>query len=344
MFNFKSDADNLIKPFVGEETPNYYLIVQVALALEKVGFWDIWKEDSSPKTVAQLSRLLSVREELLRTCLNFLWCVSNIVEKCGDDSFLVKKRNFLIAVYVLAAYKDVFDNIADLLTGEKIYGHDIIRDGFYLQKASEWITVQSINNAAILSAASDCEQFVDLGCGSAQSLVLFCKNNKSGVAVGIDNDFKVIQAAKSNIAKEGLQDRARIIQFDVAQIEQWRREIDFQKKTAFFASMILHEFLREGEKWLINFLSQFSKYYPNSRFFILEFDTISFEDLRKEIQSGENRSHQIHFALYKFWHPFTNQGMPQPLEVWQRIIVSAGWKLNRIIGPRRSLITFDCTT
>src|SRR3989344_322402 len=92
-----------------------YVTVQLCLTLEDIGLFDELRK--GPTTVTKLSDILRLRRELLDPCLEFLSVATDFFKK-GQDEIAFARSDFPKA-WILAAYKPVFDDLADLLRGKK---------------------------------------------------------------------------------------------------------------------------------------------------------------------------------------------------------------------------------
>ena len=313
-----------------------YFFIQICLALEKIGFFDalINQKEVNIKEFAKTRNLSS---RLLETCAEFLWATTDIIEKDGDILQL-KNKNFSKALWVLAAYKPVFDNLAEILKEEKKYGRDVSRDGYYLQKASVLFSSDAIRLVLAALENEKSGQLVDFGCGAANSLIDYCRHDNVRTSLGIDIDSDIARAARKNIEKAGLSGRITIVGSDVLNFKKWQHFVNGGQSQYFLASTMIHEFLRDGEKSVIDFLSKIKSRFPDSQFFIIEFDAMPFEKIKTEI----NTERKLFAAMYELWHPLTNQGMPQPQEVWERIITKSGWNVKNISRADMNLLIYHC--
>lgn len=315
-----------------------YFSVQIILALEEVGFWD--ELQGGKKKLEDISKNLSIDADRLRVCVEFLWATTDLLKKNVDDTYELSEKNFRTAFLIVSAYKPVFDNMAALLTGKKTYGFDVIRNGKYLQAASDTVTARAIEMVIKSLPKKENLQWIDLGCGSAQSILDFCGEDQSRVAIGVDVDPLTVAEARKHIEDAGLLGRASVIEGDITKIATWRDSVDSDKEKIFLISTVLHEFLKDGTQWLIDYLKEIQRTFPNSRFFILEFDTPSFTVLKDE----KNLEKKLFFAMYRLWHPFSGQGMPQPIVVWEEIFRAAKWRIKKTTRVGRDLIIYDCIT
>ena len=92
---------------------------------------------------------------------------------------------------------------------------------------------------------------------------------------------------------------------------------------AFNGIMVIHEFLRDGEDFVVDMLKNMKAAFPGKYLFIGEFDAISDEVYQKMPYPD-----RIHPLFYQhIIHPLTWQGLPQPKEVWLNIFKRADLKL-----------------
>jgi len=316
---------------------NNYLITQVLLALEEVGLWETLANHKR-KTVSELAKELGVHEHQLATSMDFLWSMTDFLDK-DAGYYSLREQEIRKPLIILKAYKDVFDNMGKILNGTRKYGENINRDGYYLQKASEFVTEKSINLIIGSLNGKRNLQLIDLGCGSAVSIINFCKQSGENSAIGIDIDESTVLEARKRILNENLHSQAQIILADAMDIKEWMGKIAQEKEKIFIISTLLHESLNSGERGIIQFLKQLHEKFTKTHLFILEFDTPSFE----KIKNLQDQVQKNFLARYRLWHPFSNQGMPQPRAIWERIIYSAGWNVNKITKEDMDLITYECT-
>lgn len=313
-----------------------YFFTQVCLALEKIGFFDAAARQDNIN-MREFAKTGNISERLLKTCVEFLWSTTDILEKEGDNVRL-KNKNFSKALWVLEAYKPVFDNLAEILKQEKQYGRDLSRDGYYLQKASVLFSEDAIRLALAALENEESGQLIDFGCGGAHSLIDYCRHDSSRTSLGIDIDSDIAREARKNVEEAGLRDRIVIVESDVLNFRKWQSFIREGQSQYFLASTMLHEFLRNGEEFVVDFLAKIKTGFPDSQFFIIEFDALPFEKLKTET----NMERKLFAAMYELWHPLTNQGMPQPREVWEKIITKSGWKIKNISQANMNVLIYHC--
>lgn len=338
MFFFKKE-NNLVKEKSGLSDhrliTHYYFLNHICLAMERCGVFDELKKKAL--SVAELSVRCSIEERLLSVCLEFLRTTSGLIKK--DNGKYVLAQPTLVSVYwVLAAYRPVFENLSDILVGKKKYGEDLTRDGYYLQKASDIFSGNATTQVLGL-VREEVGVLVDFGCGSADASIRYCRGHLWRKAIGIDVDPVIVREAKNHVVRNHLTSQINIVEADVMRVESWQAVLHNEKRLVFLASTMLHEFLRNGEDGVIFFIRNLKKCFPGSRFIIVEFDAIPFERLQNE----PDEARKLFAAMYEVWHPLTNQGMPQPENVWRRIISGGGGIVKSVTRAKNDLLIYDCS-
>ena len=166
---FKKAAQEILPISWYRSITYQYFFGQVCLALERIGFFNECARQDSV-SIQEFSKSWNISKHLLETCIEFLWSTTDILEKDGDIVRL-KNQNFPKALWVLAAYKPVFDNLAEILKEEKKYGRDVFRNGYYLQKASVLFSGVAVRLALLALENEKSGQLIDFGCGAANSLI-----------------------------------------------------------------------------------------------------------------------------------------------------------------------------
>lgn len=320
---------------------NDYLIMQVCLVMEAIGFFKGLASKENGESVTELSKKLRVDETLLRKCVEFLWLCTDILDKENDFVALKKSGTGNIAwtLWMMCAYKPVVDNMTGLLRKEKLYNRDVKRNSHYLQKASFALTESAIKKITDGLREKGPKILIDLGCGWADSLIMHCQNSAEHFGVGIDIDAETVREAVRRVENLGLRNKIQVLRADIIDIDRWKNYVPRDEEIAFLASGILHEFLGKSEEHLIDFLKSVRKAFPLAHFFIIEYDMPSSKIIKEEPASANN----LFATSYALLHPFTNQGDPQPKEVWERLLSAAGWKIMKINGEISRLI-FHCVS
>lgn len=335
MFNFKKRQ----KPFEISRSRiiiNDYLIFQICLGLEKDGVFRLLSR-SDPLSVEEVGEKLGLNHARLSVCINFLLVATDFLKE-ENGRISLCKNFFWTNLWGMLAYKDVFDNLAPLLTREKVYGVDLARDGYYLQKASERFSSDAINCVVAMLVRRDPATLVDFGCGSAKSLIAYCSQKKMGKGVGIDNNQDIVKEALANTEKAALHESIKIINADVRSVDVWGEAVNIEDRLVFLACTMLHEFLKFGDDFVIAFLRNIKNKFSTARLIIVEFDGLSFD----EMKNCKDTDRKLRASIYQFWHPFTDQGMPRPEEDWKKIIKAGGWNISDIVRARNDLLIYDC--
>lgn len=315
-----------------------HLIITIWASLERIGVFDEFRKRKSAITIKELARTLNAEERLLEPCIYFLWATTSLLNK-RRNSFSLKNPNSFPKGFVLAAYKPIFDNLESLLLGTKKYGKDVERDGYQLQKASDIFSKPAIDRILEKIKHIDVDHvLVDLGCGSAEFLIRACKQNLHARGIGIDVSDEITISAQKNVRQDSMVHRIKVIQDDVFSSSTWKNHIPSDAPCIFIGSTILHEFLYKGRKIFVEFLKHFKEMFPGSRFFVVEYDALGFEKIKKKLHTEQ----ALFSAMYLLWHPLTNQGLPQPQNKWRAIFSDADWTIRDAERTENDLIIYDC--
>ena len=123
---------------------------------------------------------------------------------------------------------------------------------------------------------------VDLGCGSGDIIIDFCKRQKTFKGVGVDISKSALKVAKINVKKNKLSKRIDLIHGDMKNPATYSSKLkSSNNKLAFNAIMALHEFLIDGEEAVINILKKMKKKFPGSYFILGEFNKASHSEFQK---------------------------------------------------------------
>ncbi|MDO8561003.1 MAG: class I SAM-dependent methyltransferase [bacterium] len=316
---------------------NDYLVVQIGFALERIGFFKLL-EERGKINFKEIVELLKVREDYLRVCTDFLWAASSILER-DKDFFSLKYKTVGRGLWWLAAYKPVLDNLAGLLTGEKLYGRDVKRIGHYLQKASD-LSNQDAADKALYLLRNEGGILVDMGCGSAHTLITYCQEKAGRYGVGIDVDPETVQEARRHVKGAALEGSISIVESDAFEVERWRDAVLKKQKVLFLLNTVLHEFFRNGDEAVAGFLQELKKEFQDSKLIIIEFDAWEFSKIKEE--KDRNKAAAFYAARYQLVHPLTDQGMPRSRKEWEDVIKKGGWQVKDIIPAEYNLVIYNC--
>ena len=206
------------------------------------------------------------------------------------------------------------------------------------EKISHINTRSAIDKALESISTYETSVLIDLGCGSSNSLIEFCKKTQNRSGIGIDMDSDIVYEARKNVEKAELGGKIKIIQNNIIGVEEWANAIPKDAQLNFMMSGILHEFFRFGEHWVISYLQKFHNFFKGARVFLIEFDALSPEEIRQE----QDARRKVYTAFYQFYHPLSNQGMPQKRAVWERVMKEAGWDVKHIYHAENYFLVYEC--
>lgn len=324
--------------FLGENITHWtqsirrgYAMSFLLSSFHDTGVFELLK-DLKPKSTKEISKKLSLNKLILESGLNFLVNADNSIIKDKNGKYqmteLGKKRIFsdqamAMALGAVGAYHVLLTNFTSTMKNELIYGKDFIRDGRLVAKSS--VLTGKANYSWIAQKISDLkvDTVVDLGCGSGDIIIDFCKRQKSFRGIGLDIDPQAIQVAKENVKKNQLDDRIELVTGDMLDPSTYSHKIESKgEKVAFNAIMALHEFLIHGEIAVVNVLKKMKKEFPGSYFILGEFNRCTDEEFSK-IPIYE----RMHMLFYQeIIHGLTDQDLAS-LDTWKKMFNEADVKL-----------------
>ena len=313
----------------GQSIRNGYIRSFIVFALHETGVFVEMRKSKEPQTSKQLADKCNVNGWLLDGVLNFLTHADEVMSKKNNAFTLTEKgRKWLFADPILAmsygavgAYNSILTELVPCLRNEKKYGTDFVRPGDLIAKGS-YYTGKS-NYPWVVSKMKELgvKTVGDIGCGYADVLVGFCKLDSEVKGVGVDISPEALDVAGKRIDKEGLTDRIRLVQGDLTNPSSFQDAV--KDVDAFNGIMVIHEFLRDGEEYVVDMLKNMKAAFPGKYLFIGEFDAISDEDYQKMPYPD-----RIHPLFYQHViHPLTWQGLPIHKEEWLEIFKKADLKL-----------------
>ena len=226
----------------------------------------------------------------------------------------------------VGAYNVILTQYAAAMQRKKFYGKDFIRDG-RLVATSSVLTGQA-NYPWVIAKLKKLKvkTVVDLGCGSGDIIIHFCKRHKELRGVGLDIDKGAIQEAKKNVKKAKLTKKIDLIKGDMINPKTYSKKLKHKgNQLAFNAIMALHEFLRDGEMAVVNILKKMKKEFPGSYFILGEFNKASDSEFAKIPLSK-----RMHMLFYQeIIHNLTNQALADK-KTWKKMFKKANVKLIEI--------------
>jgi len=328
-------------PFIGKEITDWTQFIRrgYALAFLLYSFHDTgvfeYLRDGKKRSIKEIAKKLKLDEKILSGGMNFFANADNSIVKDKSGKFKIskvgKKRIFAnqtlaMSLGAVGAYNIILTQYAAAMQKKKIYGKDFVRDG-RLVATSSVLTGQA-NYPWVIEKLKKLKvkTVVDLGCGSGDIIIHFCKRHKELRGVGLDINRGAILEAKRNVKKAKLINRIDLIQGDMINPRTYSKKIKHKgKQVAFNAIMALHEFLRDGEVAVINILKKMKKEFPGSYFILGEFNKASDSEFAKIPLSK-----RMHMLFYQeIIHNLTNQALANKT-TWKKIFKKANVKLLEI--------------
>ena len=320
--------------FLGENITHWtqsirrgYAMSFLLSSFHDTGVFEVLKE-LKPKSSKEISEKLSLNKFILESGLNFLVNADNSIIKDKNSNYqmteLGKKRIFsdqamAMALGAVGAYHVLLTNFTSTMKNELVYGKDFIRDGRLVAKSS--VLTGKANYSWVAQKISDLnvDTVVDLGCGSGDIIIDFCKRQNSFRGIGLDIDPEAIQVARENVKQNKLDDRIELITGDMLDPSTYSHKISSKgEKVAFNAIMALHEFLINGEIAVVNVLKKMKQEFPGSYFILGEFNRCTDEEFSK-IPLYE----RMHMLFYQeIIHGLTDQDLAS-LDTWKKIFKEA---------------------
>lgn len=303
----------------------YYAITEILLALDSLGVL----EDLSARGSASAEELAG-DPRLVGACLDYLAVTTPLLSREGSVYHArpeLRGRLLRMLLDTAAAYRPVFRDLRDLLTGEKVYGEDLCRDGARLATASAMLTRGAIPVIARRLAERSVTTVADLGCGKGELLATLCAGGPRQ-GFGLDVDPGAVATARAHL--QGLADVRLGDLRDPAALDHVPRE-----GLALVSVTVIHEFLREGEEAIVKILRGL----PQVPLIVVEYDAVPFD----ELVATEDEETLLTASFYQLLHPLSGQGDPQPAQRWRDLFARAGYRVasEDRVAPRLCVFTLD---
>ena len=216
---------------------------------------------------------------------------------------------------LLSAYRPIFENLSNLLTGKKKYGREVRRSELLAAKGSGElgrlipfpIMREIIRNHRFKTV-------LDLNSGDLEFLFLLAED-KEMRGYGIGDCPEVVEYARGRLKERGLEGRISVFQADIFDLKPLRD--NFQDVELIVAYDLLHEHLAKGEDKIIGLLSELKGLFPGASFLIAESPKRPTVDLRKS---------PTIFLEHHLFHKLSEQTVLS-LDEWLAIFVQAGLTL-----------------
>jgi 2-ketoarginine methyltransferase len=317
---------------------NGYARAYIIFSLLDTGVFDALK--GHKKTSSQLANECNLNSYLLDGVLNYLTYADVVLEKEHDSYFFTEKgleyifsdKIATISYGAVGGYSCLFTNLTASLKNEVKYGDDFIRQGDFVAISSQvtgggnykWIT-DKLSELGV-------ETVLDLGCGTAGVLTEYCRINPNINGIGVDISEGAINEATKIVAENNLSDRIKLVVGDITKPETYESQAG--KFQAINGVMVFHEFLREGEDYMVNLLKDMKSKFPGTYLFLGEVDIYSDAEIR-----ALDIPDRTHFLFYQYViHALTWQGMPMHKEKWIDIMERAGLEIVEVKEDLPSLL------
>ena len=324
--------------FLGEDITHWtqsirrgYAMSFLLFSFHDTGVFEELKNNSSINS-SEISKKLKLNKKVLESGLNFLVNSDNSILKDEKGNYQLtdigKKRLYsdqatAMSLGAVGAYHTLLTNYSSMLKNTITYGKDFIRDGRLVAISS--VLTGKANYSWVAQKFKDLkiDTVVDLGCGSGDIIIDFCKKHNSFNGIGLDIDPAAVEVAQENVKKNNLENRIELIVGDMLDPTTYSNKITSKgSKVSFNAIMALHEFLRDGKQAVIDVLKKMKKEFPESYFVLGEFNKCKDSEFQN-IPIYE----RMHMLFYQeIIHGLTDQGLAS-LEEWKEMFKAADVQL-----------------
>lgn len=309
---------------------NGYARAFILFALHETGVFEVLRR-SGPKTVKELAAECGLNAYLLDGVLHFLAFADRVLQKEGDRFALTDRGKWLFTDPVLAmsfgavgAYACLLYELVPALREETRYGVGFVRRGDWLARGSYYTGKSNYPWVVSELTTRGVRTFADLGCGSGETLIAFCRLDPALRGIGIDISEEALEEARRRVAEAGLTDRIRLVKGDFTRPETFASEV--KEVGAFNGIMSFHEFLRDGEEPVVQLFAGLKRQFPGRYIFVGEFNRLSDEEV-KALPFPD----RIHPLFYQYIiHPLTWQGLPTTKARWLSMFERAGLELELV--------------
>lgn len=310
---------------------NAFINAELLMALEKLGLFE-YISARKEFSIRETARDLKLRADLLLAACGLL-AEARVLTKIGTDTFrlavdyagnLEAQNNYLLA------YKPVYNSLAELLSGTKSYGKDVVRDatrlGFGTRRSIPFL-VKRFRELGITTA-------LDIGCGRGNFLFALAEAIPGFRGIGIEIDKATVAFAQERIAASPYRESLKVFEGDAAHPERFPAEAC--NVDAFYGVAIFHELGKSGD--LASVFRDYKRCLPRSKFFLIEFDTPGWNAVLEEPPAPLRQM----AAQYLLTHYFTEQGLPRPKREWKDILERSGWQFRVMHDLPLRLTAFEC--
>ncbi|WP_190197589.1 aminotransferase class I/II-fold pyridoxal phosphate-dependent enzyme [Streptomyces djakartensis] len=198
---------------------NGYVGAGVIHALGELGVWDLLLDGAATPTA--LAKRTGADPDGLLVLLKTMALLGHVtmtadsaVALTSAGRELVRNRGYF--TWCVGGYGEVLHNLADLTTGRRSLGRDVIRHGDKIA-AGSGITGRNLMLPVEREVVSGLEfdLVADLGCGDAARLIRWCAKDTGRRGIGFEADEEAHRSAVEHVREAGLEDRLEIVHGDV---------------------------------------------------------------------------------------------------------------------------------
>jgi SAM-dependent methyltransferase len=232
--------------------------------------------------------------------------------------------------FYLRGYGDVIASMSDLLRGTKQYGRDVRRDGVGVGGASAETSRHLANHLIyrrLESLSARC--VIDVGCGGGAFLIDLCRRNPTIRGIGLDISESAIEAARTEVAREGLASRIQLVVGDGFRPETWPSVCD--EADVVVCSQVLHEGTRYSQQPTVQALQRFADRLRTGKIQAL----IIYENRL----TGQWNTLESEFYLM---HALSQQGFPLSPDGWNELFQKVGLEIREALFEKNTrFVVYD---
>lgn len=215
----------------------------------------------------------------------------------------VSPTGLSLVVFYVGGYGHLMMRSGQMLEKKISYGRDIRREPYYVAAGSK------LNTATIMDPVSHAvlahkgvRTVCDLGCGTGQFLINWCKGGPDRRGVGVDLAPEAIEAARVAAKAEGVGDRIEFVVADAFDNDAFAKA--GQDVDAFHSFAMEHEGLRDGEGFVLSHIDTMAEKFPGKRYLL-----------------GEPMLHMNQNDGIFYWiHMLSMQGIPRNVPGWCELL------------------------
>ena len=296
----------------------YYMLTSCITAVLNVGLFSEFQEKQSID-IRKFAKENKLDFDVLNTICGYLMS-QGVLKKRGKTIRITRQGKFLSEkcsglFNFVTAYQPVFDNLEDMLRGNKKYGRDLFRRGEYVAKATADLA-KRFTFPIIESVISRYrfQSVLDLGCGSGEFLKSLADTD--GIRLcGIDISEEAISYARNKLKTK----RIRLEVCDLFDLEELKKLTIEQDQTPELITSIFvfHELAHKSFLPLIQYLSKLHEMFPTSHVLTYELFLHKWHKLR-HISSAIREHHLFHYL--------SNQGLLS-IGNWHNVFQDSGYHI-----------------